>query len=140
MHESRLLVVNTEANSVELRDATSLKQLAHLPIRAMPHEVAVHHRRRIGYVCISYADGFYNHYQQASHFLEVIALDELRHLESLDLSPHWGPHRLSAAVTLCARGFPRGAGRGRGGGGRRRRGGASLCGGRGPARSRRTGR
>ncbi|MFB8275198.1 YncE family protein [Nocardia colli] len=100
MHESRLLVVNTEGNSVELRDATSLKRLAHLPIRAMPHEVAVHHRRRIGYVCISYADGFYNHYQQASHFLEVIALDELRHLESLDLSPHWGPHGIALTPDL----------------------------------------
>jgi YVTN family beta-propeller protein len=98
--ESRLLVVNTEGNSVELRDASSLKQLAHLTIRAMPHEVAVNQQRQLGYVCITYEDGFYNHYQKASHFLEVISVDELRHLRSIDLSPHWGPHGVALSPDL----------------------------------------
>jgi YVTN family beta-propeller protein len=96
----RLLVANTEENSVELRDASSLKQLAHLPIRAMPHEVAVHQERQLGYVCITYEDGFYNHYQKASHFVEVISVDHLRHLRSIDLSPHWGPHGIVLAPDL----------------------------------------
>ncbi|WP_405164296.1 hypothetical protein OG203_04020 [Nocardia sp. NBC_01499] len=95
MAENRLLIVNTEGNSVELRAASSLKQLAHLPIRAMPHEVAVHSERQLGYVCISYEDGFYKHYQKASRFLEVISVDDLRHLHSIDLAPHWGPHGIA---------------------------------------------
>lgn len=98
--EPRLLVVNTEANSVELRDAASLKQLAHLPVRAMPHEVAVNPYSRLGYVAISYEDGFYNHYHNASHFLEVISVDDLRHLRSIDLAPHWGPHGIALSPDL----------------------------------------
>ncbi|MBS2531250.1 hypothetical protein KGQ20_00530 [Catenulispora sp. NF23] len=77
---------------MELRDATSLTQLAHLPVRAMPHEVAVDPERGLGYVTISYEDGFYNHYEHAAHVLEVISVDGLRHLRTIDLSPHWAPH------------------------------------------------
>jgi YVTN family beta-propeller protein len=98
--ESRLLVVNTEANSVELLDAASLKQLARLPLRPMPHEVAVNPQSLTGYVCISYEDGFVEHYEKASHFVEVIALDELRRLRSVDVSPHWGPHGISLSPDL----------------------------------------
>lgn len=98
--ESCLLVVNTEENSVELRDAATLKELAQLDVRAMPHEAVVDQRRRIAYVCITYEDGFYNHYQRASHFLEVLSVDELRHLRSIDLYPHQGPHGIALSPDL----------------------------------------
>jgi len=98
--KSRLLVVNTEVNSVELRDAATLERLARLPLRPMPHEVAVNPQSLIGYVCISYEDGFVEHYEKASHFVEVIAADELAHLRSIDLSPHWGPHGIALTPDL----------------------------------------
>ncbi|WP_028936308.1 YncE family protein [Pseudonocardia spinosispora] len=66
----------------------------------MPHEAAVDPRRQLAYVCITYEDGFYNHYENASHFLEVLSLDEFRHLRSIDLSPHWGPHGIALSPDL----------------------------------------
>ena len=100
MSTPRLLVINTEANSVELRDASSLNLLVRLPVRAMPHEAAVDPRQQVAYVCISYEDGFYNHYEKASHYLEVVSLDDLRHLRSIDVSPHFGPHGIALTPDL----------------------------------------
>jgi len=98
--ESRLFVVNTEASSVELWSASSLKQLASLPVKVMPHEAAVDEESQLAYVCISYEDGFYNHYKKASHFLDVVSLDDLRWLRVIDISPHWGPHGISLSPDL----------------------------------------
>ncbi|WP_328610915.1 hypothetical protein OG943_17890 [Amycolatopsis sp. NBC_00345] len=97
---SSLLIADTEASAIELRDTETFEQLAVLPTRSMPHEVAVDRQRGLGYVSISYEDGFYNHYEKASHFLEVVAIDGLRHLRSVDLSPHWGPHGLQLSPDL----------------------------------------
>ncbi|BEP14010.1 hypothetical protein acdb102_23210 [Acidothermaceae bacterium B102] len=98
--EDRLLVITQEASSVELRDASSLRPLAHLKVRAMPHEVAVNQHTRLAYLCISYEDGFYNHYNKASHYLEIVDVDTLDHVRSIDLSPHWGPHGISLSPDL----------------------------------------
>ncbi|GAA4547406.1 YncE family protein [Amycolatopsis samaneae] len=95
-----LLIADTESSTIELRDATSFERLALLPTRSMPHEVAVDPRCRIGYVSISYEDGFYGNYEKASHFLEVVSLDGPRHLRTVDLSPHWGPHGIQLSPDL----------------------------------------
>lgn len=98
---ARLLIIDTEDSAVELLDASSLKRLAHLPIRAMPHEVAVDHVRRLGYVCISYEDGFYNHYRSASHFLEVVSVGSGRCAAST--CPRTGGHTVSRWRRISAR-------------------------------------
>ena len=96
----RLLVINTEANCVELLAADSLERIARLPVRNMPHEAVVNPESRLAYVCISYEDGYYNHYEKASNFLEVIAVDTLEHVRTIDLVDHWGPHGMALSPDL----------------------------------------
>ncbi|MDT8915305.1 YncE family protein [Amycolatopsis sp. PS_44_ISF1] len=95
-----LLIVDTEAGAVELRDTGTFERLAVRSLRSMPHEVVVDRQRGLGYISISYEDGFYGHYEKASHFVEVVSLDGLRPLRSIDLSPHWGPHGLQLSPDL----------------------------------------
>lgn len=90
-----LLVINNLSESIELLDAATLQQLALLPMRAQPHEGVVDLDRGLAYVCIPYEDGFYNNYEKASHYLEVVSLADFVHVRSIDLSPHWGPHGIA---------------------------------------------
>ncbi|HEU4723589.1 MAG TPA: YncE family protein [Gemmatimonadaceae bacterium] len=87
-----LLVVATEGNALETLDLSTLERTRSVALKPMPHEAAVDLAANRAYVAISYEDGYYNAYEKASHYVQVVDLDTFEVVETIDVSPHWGPH------------------------------------------------
>lgn len=87
-----LLVVATEGNALETLSLPMLERTRSVALKPMPHEAAVDLAAKRAYVAISYEDGYYNKYEKASHYVQVVDLESFEIVETIDVSPHWGPH------------------------------------------------
>jgi len=91
----RLLVVLNEDVKVETIDASSGERLGIIDTPRMPHEAVVDDASGLAYVCITYQDGYYNKFEKASNYIQVVDLEGFREVDVIDISPHVSPHGIA---------------------------------------------
>ncbi|SEO44405.1 surface layer protein [Amycolatopsis saalfeldensis] len=91
----RLAVVSQSGPTVTLFDAVGHRAETVLTLPAEPHELCFDAEHRLLYCTSSYTSGYYGHNAGRNHLLTVIAPDDGRIVEVIDLSPEHGPHGMA---------------------------------------------
>lgn len=96
---SRILVANQDQSTLQFFDLATGRLLKEVPTLQRPHEIVLDRQRNLAYVSISYRDGHLYNYKTPSHEIQVIDLDKMQIAETIDLTPHWGPHGMALHPT-----------------------------------------
>ncbi len=92
---ARILVANQNDSVLQFFDFESGNLLKEVSTLRRPHEVIVDERTGLAYVSIAYRDGGLYDYTEASHEVQIVDLDRMEIVDTIDVTPHWGPHGMA---------------------------------------------
>jgi DNA-binding beta-propeller fold protein YncE len=91
----RIVVANEHASTVQFFDLKTGNILKDIPTLKRPHEMVLDPDRGFAYVSIAYKDGPFSAYERPGNEIQVIGLETMAIVETIDITPHWAPHGLA---------------------------------------------
>jgi DNA-binding beta-propeller fold protein YncE len=94
-HGERIVVANEHASTVQFFDLATGKLLKDIATLKRPHEMVVDREAGVAYVSIAYKDGPWDQYESPGNQIQVIDLQKMEIISTIDITPHWAPHGLA---------------------------------------------
>jgi hypothetical protein len=91
----RIAVANEHAVTLEFFDLATGRLLTQIATMRRPHEMVVDRNTGRAYVSIAYKDGPFDAYEKPGNQIQVIDLDNMKIVDTIDITPHWAPHGLA---------------------------------------------
>lgn len=91
----RIVVANEHASTVQFFDLATGKLLKDIATLKRPHEMVIDREAGVAYISIAYKDGPWDQYESPGNQIQVIDLEKMTIINTIDITPHWAPHGLA---------------------------------------------